>query len=74
MTNREYIAKTWPLHYQRIVEHIYAYNEPEHLRLANIFLDTPYKGRKSDCLSCAFIWSSTTEGWDYWNSLAYRGN
>lgn len=53
----KWLAEKYPLHYQRIIELVVE-------RHSTFMLDSPPYS-----LDCLFNWDSTTEGWEYWNSL-----
>lgn len=66
MTNREAIFHYFPLHAQRILEHIYTYNPPWFL---DYFLKKEYN---IHFLEIAFVWSRPPEGEAYWRTLSNR--
>jgi hypothetical protein len=59
-TNREALARLYPLHYQRICEMVYKFSH------ADTWLNKP---AKRYVLADAFMWGLTPEGFDYWERL-----
>lgn len=68
-TNREVLAETYPLHFQRICEEVHAQNKGRYYRNSN-WLDTVALGGGSEALCSAFLWNQSAEGQSYWSRLA----
>ena len=66
ITIREYLAKHYPLHFQRICECIH-----EGIHWVDggteFYLSLPARPKQ---LRGAFVWGETSEGWEYWSQLS----
>lgn len=67
-TRFEIIAEAYPLHSQRIAEA--TYDEGGEIELRYLFASTKYTLPDAGIIvSQCFVWSRTTEGYDYWQAL-----
>lgn len=64
MTNLEKLALAFPLHFQRIVELSWQSN-------GTAWLECKSGDRPAEILAGCFLFRSTDEGQDYWQSLAH---
>jgi hypothetical protein len=73
MTNAEALAQAYPLHYQRIIELIHAFN-PTRVKGMNCTSDEFLMRRAKEpagfIIADGFDWADTEEGFDYWRVLA----
>lgn len=64
-TLQQYFHRVYPDHCQRICEIMHAQS-----RWADILLSEPAIQPDTDPISRSFLWSTTTEGWEYWARLS----